>query len=112
MGGRISEGIDFPDRELEAAIVAGIPYPKPTAKQRALLHYYEIKFGRGWEYTVKAPVTRKLLQAIGRLIRTETDVGVAVILDRRANQFSDRLDVAKTEFVVNDVLNFFKQHQR
>jgi DNA excision repair protein ERCC-2 len=112
MGGRISEGIDFPDRELEAAIVAGIPYPKPTAKQRALLHYYEVKFGRGWEYTVKAPVTRKLLQAIGRLIRTETDVGVAVILDRRANQFSDRLEVTSTEFVVNDVLNFFVRHGR
>jgi DNA excision repair protein ERCC-2 len=112
MGGRISEGIDFPDRELEAAIVAGIPYPKPTAKQRALLHYYEVKFGRGWEYTVKAPVTRKLLQAIGRLIRTETDVGVAVILDRRANQFSDRLEVASTEFVVNDVLNFFVRRGR
>jgi DNA excision repair protein ERCC-2 len=112
MGGRISEGIDFPDRELEAAIVAGIPYPKPTAKQRALLHYYEVKFGRGWEYTVKAPVTRKLLQAIGRLIRTETDVGVAVILDRRANQFSDRLEVTSTEFVVNEVLNFFVRHGR
>jgi DNA excision repair protein ERCC-2 len=112
MGGRISEGIDFPDRELEAAIVAGIPYPKPTAKQRALLHYYEVKFGRGWEYTVKAPVTRKLLQAIGRLIRTESDIGVAVILDRRAAQFSDRLEVTRSELAVNDVLNFFEQHGR
>jgi DNA excision repair protein ERCC-2 len=112
MGGRISEGIDFPDRELEAAIIAGIPYPKPTAKQRALLHYYEIKFGRGWEYTVKAPVTRKLLQAIGRLIRMETDIGAAVILDRRATQFSDRLVVVNSEIVVNDVLNFFNQHPR
>jgi DNA excision repair protein ERCC-2 len=112
MGGRISEGIDFPDRELEAAIIAGIPYPKPTAKQRALLHYYEIRFGRGWEYTVKAPVTRKLLQAIGRLIRTENDVGAAIVLDRRATQFSDRLQVVSSEFVVNDVLNFFTQRDR
>jgi DNA excision repair protein ERCC-2 len=56
---------------------------------------------------VKAPVTRKLLQAIGRLIRTETDMGVAVILDRRANQFSDRLEVETSSTVVNDVLNFF-----
>lgn len=107
MGGRISEGIDFPERELEVAIVAGIPYPRPTAKQRALLHYYEMKFGQGWEYTVKAPVTRKLLQAIGRLIRTETDVGAAIILDRRANQFSDRLEMESSETIVNDVLNFF-----
>ena len=112
MGGRISEGIDFPEQELEAAILAGIPYPKPTAKQRALLHYYEIKFGKGWEYTVKAPATRKLLQSIGRLIRTETDVGAAIILDRRANQFSDSIPVVMSEYPVNDVLNFFKERGR
>jgi len=109
MGGRVSEGIDFPDKELEAAVIIGLPYPKPTAKQRAMLHYYEIKFGRGWDYTVKAPATRKLLQAVGRLIRTGTDVGAAVILDRRAAQFSDRLAMRPTEAAVNDMLNFFSE---
>lgn len=109
MGGRVSEGVDFPDRELEAAIVVGIPYPKPTAKHRALLHYYELKFGRGWDYTVKAPVTRKLLQAIGRLIRTETDTGIAIILDRRANQFTDRFEATPSESPVNDALHFFEE---
>ncbi|NLI74029.1 MAG: ATP-dependent DNA helicase [Euryarchaeota archaeon] len=108
MGGRISEGADFPDRELEMAILVGIPYPKPTARQRALLHYYELRFGCGWEYTVKAPVTRKLLQAVGRLIRNENDVGVAVIMDRRAAQFSTQLPSIPSEYPVNDALNFFK----
>ncbi len=108
MGGRISEGMDFPDKELEVAILAGIPYPKPTAKQRALLHYYEMKFGKGWDYTVKAPVSRKLLQAIGRLIRTETDVGAAVILDKRAKQFSDRFESVESENVPADLLHFFQ----
>ncbi len=112
MGGRISEGVDFPDRELEVAILAGIPYPKPTAKQRALLHYYEIRFGRGWDYTVKAPVTRKLLQAVGRLIRTENDVGVAIIMDRRAVQFSAQLPSVPCEEPVNDAINFFKARGR
>ena len=93
MGGRISEGIDFPDKELQLAVIIGLPYPQPTAKQRALMHYYERKFRKGWEYTVKAPTRRKMLQAIGRLIRTETDVGAAVILDRRAKQFADRIDL-------------------
>lgn len=36
MGGRVSEGIDFPGSELEIEILEGIPYPKPTAKQRRL----------------------------------------------------------------------------
>ncbi len=109
MGGRISEGMDFPDKELEVAIIAGIPYPKPTAKQRALLHYYEMKFGKGWDYTVKAPVGRKMLQAIGRLIRTETDVGVAIILDKRAKQFSDRFESVESENIPSDLIHFFQE---
>ncbi|MDD1755775.1 MAG: ATP-dependent DNA helicase [Methanomassiliicoccales archaeon] len=109
MGGRVSEGIDFPDRELQVAILAGIPFPKPTAKQRALLHYYEMKFGKGWEYTVKVPASRKMLQSIGRLIRTEKDVGAALILDKRAKQFSDRMELVAAESIPNDLLAFFKE---
>jgi len=112
MGGRISEGIDFPDKELEMAIIVGIPFPKPTAKHRALLHYYEMKFGKGWEYTVKVPAARKMMQAIGRLIRNENDIGAAVILDKRAKQFADRIDLKDSQSVQNDVLNFFRGHDR
>lgn len=107
MGGRVSEGIDFPDRELEVALLVGIPFPKPTAKQRALLHYYEMKFGRGWEYTVKVPAYRKMAQAIGRLIRTETDVGAAVILDRRAQQFADRINIKPSGDPIKELIAFF-----
>ena len=109
MGGRVSEGIDFPDRELQVALLAAIPFPKPTAKQRALLHYYEMKFGKGWEYTVKVPASRKMLQSIGRLIRTERDVGAALILDKRARQFADRMELVRAEAVPNDLLAFFKE---
>lgn len=112
VGGRVSEGLDFPDRELELAFIVGIPYPKPTAKQRALLHYYEMKFGRGWEYTVRAPAYRRMLQAIGRLIRTDTDIGVAIILDRRAKQFSDRIELELTQDALGDVLRFFEEREK
>ena len=47
VGGRISEGIDFPDKELQLAVIIGVPYPKPTAKQRALMHYYETQVPQG-----------------------------------------------------------------
>jgi DNA excision repair protein ERCC-2 len=107
-GGRVSEGLDFPGTELELAIIAGIPYPKPTSKQRALEHFCEIRFGMGWEHAVKAPTARKLQQAIGRLIRSETDRGVAVILDRRAVQFKDTVDARKSDDPVSDVQEFFE----
>ncbi len=83
-GGRISEGLDFPDKALELVILIGIPYPKPTAKMRAMRRYYDIRFGDGMLFTSTIPTVRKMRQAIGRLIRSETDRGVAVIMDRRA----------------------------
>ncbi|MCL4438153.1 MAG: hypothetical protein M1616_02150 [Candidatus Thermoplasmatota archaeon] len=86
-GGRISEGINFPGDQLQVAIIVGIPYPKPDAKQKALQNYYEHRFRRGWEYAVTFPVAVKLRQAIGRLIRSQNDTGVAIILDRRASYF-------------------------
>jgi len=106
-GGRVSEGIDFPGEEMELAILAGIPYPKPTAKQRALEHFCELRFGNGWDHAVKAPTARKLQQAIGRLIRSETDRGVAVILDKRAVHFQDTITARKSENVVDDIKKFF-----
>ena len=82
-GGRISEGLDFPDKALEMAILIGIPFPKPTAKLRAMTRYYDMRFGDGRRYVAIIPATRKMRQSIGRLIRSETDRGVAVLLDRR-----------------------------
>jgi DNA excision repair protein ERCC-2 len=104
MGGRISEGLDFPAEELELVVIVGIPYPKPTARQRGLQRYYDMKFGKGWEYTVMAPTARKLVQAIGRLIRDESDRGVAVILDRRAPRFRQYIrDLRESRHLLKDI---------
>jgi DNA excision repair protein ERCC-2 len=87
MGGRIAEGIDFPDDELEAVVAVGLPYPRPTAKRDALRRFLDVTTGQGWEYCVKAPAQRALLQAFGRMIRSEHDRGIAIVLDRRAPEF-------------------------
>jgi DNA excision repair protein ERCC-2 len=107
VGGRISEGMDFPAEQLEIAVIIGIPYPKPTARQRGLQRYYEYKFGKGWEYTVNAPAARKLMQSIGRLIRDEKDKGVAVILDKRATRFKTYIrDLKESRNLISDITNF------
>ncbi|HYA54503.1 MAG TPA: helicase C-terminal domain-containing protein, partial [Thermoplasmata archaeon] len=87
-GGRLSEGIDYPDEELEAVVLVGIPYPRPSAKREALRTYLDASTGKGWEYTVEAPAQRAILQACGRMIRSENDRGMAIILDRRATSFA------------------------
>jgi len=107
-GGRVSEGMDFPDRELEVAVIVGIPYPKPSARLRALEHFGEVKFGDGWRYAVDAPTQRRLLQCLGRLIRSETDRGVAAILDSRAGRYGQALrGVDRVEDVAEAVAGFF-----
>ena len=108
VGGRVSEGLDFPGEALELAVVVGIPYPKPTARQKAMRHYYEVRFGKGWEYAVKAPTTRKLMQALGRLIRSPTDRGAGVVLDSRAAQFRDIVpELLPSHDVATDAARFF-----
>ncbi|MEF8849007.1 MAG: helicase C-terminal domain-containing protein, partial [Candidatus Thermoplasmatota archaeon] len=110
MGGRISEGLDFPAEQLEIAVVVGIPYPKPTARQRGLRRYYDLKFNKGWEYTVEAPTARKLLQSIGRLIRDENDIGAAVILDRRAPRFKRYIkEMTRSDDIVRDIKDFVQK---
>ncbi len=109
-GGRISEGLDFPDKSLELAIVIGIPYPKPTAKTRAMTRYYDHMFGDGRLYVSIIPATRKIRQSIGRLIRSETDRGVAAILDRRAASIRD-LDAMQCSDIPGAVRAFLEERR-
>ena len=110
MGGRLSEGIDYPDTTLEMAIIVGIPYPSPGARQEALQHYYDIKFdGRGWKFAVESPAVRKLLQAAGRVVRSETDKGLIVIADNRARSFLEYIpDLEQSDDIEEDINNFFE----
>ena len=87
LGGRLSEGLDFPGETMEAMLIFGIPYPRPSARSQALIHYFDAKCGRGWMVAVHNPVARVLRQAIGRLIRGPGDRATAVILDERAVRF-------------------------
>jgi len=90
-GGRLAEGIDRPDEELGAVVLVGIPYPKLTAKRRALGEFLDRSVGHGAEYTSRAPAERAIRQAFGRMIRSEDDRGLVIILDRRAPSFAEVL---------------------
>ncbi|HLH85312.1 MAG TPA: helicase C-terminal domain-containing protein, partial [Thermoplasmataceae archaeon] len=109
MGGRISEGMNFPGDELRLIIIVGIPYPKPDAKQKALFSYFEHRYHSGWEYSVTFPVITKLRQTVGRLLRSETDTGVVVILDRRAGYFRKYMpEMRLSRDILADAQDFFR----
>ncbi len=111
MGGSIAEGMDFPGDELSLAIIVGIPYPPPSLESKALSDIYDERFGRGsgWKYVSEAPATRKIKQAIGRLIRTETDRGMCVIFDKRAGRYASDLDARLTADPIKDAVEFFSK---
>ena len=110
MGGRLAEGIDYPDTSLEMAVIVGIPYPSPGVRQNALQHYYDISFnGRGWKFAVESPAVRKLLQAAGRVIRSENDRGLIIIADNRTGRFLEYIpELERSDDIVSEISDFFE----
>lgn len=84
MGGRFSEGEDYPGDEMNSVVIVGVPYPKPSAKVSAQIKYYESLFpSKGMEYGYIIPAMRRASQAAGRPFRNLDDRGVIVFLDYR-----------------------------
>ena len=85
LGGAFAEGVDLPGTRLIGAFVAtlGLPQVNPVneAMQRAM--DAAMGAGRGHDYTYLYPGLRKVVQAAGRVIRTEQDRGVVVLVDDR-----------------------------
>jgi len=110
MGGSVAEGMDFPGDELCYAIIVGIPYPPPSSELKAMSAMFDQRYGagKGWIYTSEVPALRKMKQAIGRLIRTETDRGMAVILDNRASRYVKQLEAKLSDDPAGDAARFFR----
>jgi len=84
MGGRFSEGEDYPGDEMNSVVIVGVPYPKPSARVSAQINYYESLFpNKGKEYGYIIPSMRRASQAAGRPFRNLDDRGVVVFLDYR-----------------------------
>jgi DNA excision repair protein ERCC-2 len=85
MGGRSAEGSDFPGEEMNAVVVVGIPYGRPTKRVEATIRYFESQFpGHGKFYGYYLPAHRRMSQAAGRAHRLLTDKAAVVLMDKRA----------------------------
>lgn len=85
MGGIYSEGIDFSGDKLIGAVIVGIGMPTISFEREAISAYYQEKSESGVEYAYLYPGMNRVLQAAGRVIRTENDRGVIVLIDDRFN---------------------------
>ena len=83
MGGIFAEGIDLDRDKLVGAVVVGPGLPQVCVERKLLMDYFDRKSGAGFMYAYIYPGINKVLQAAGRVIRTEEDKGVILLLDDR-----------------------------
>ena len=83
LGGAFSEGVDLASDRLIGVAIVGIGLPQIGHDNNLIRDYYDKKLGNGFDYAYKDPGMNKVMQAVGRLIRSETDRGAALLIDDR-----------------------------
>lgn len=83
MGGIFSEGIDLSEDKLIGAAIIGTGLPQVCRERELLKEYFDKKDMRGFDYAYVYPGMNKVQQSAGRVIRTEEDRGIILLLDDR-----------------------------
>ena len=83
MGGIFSEGIDLTEDRLIGAVIIGTGLPQVCNDREILKQYFDSRHMKGFDYAYLYPGMNKVLQSAGRVIRTEKDRGVIILLDER-----------------------------
>lgn len=119
IGGAFSEGIDLINDRLIGAIIIGVGIPKINFESDKIAEYYKNNDLPGYEYAYLNPGMNKVMQAVGRVIRSESDRGAVLLIDERytyknyralyKSEWSNYKNVFSTEEVAKEVSNFFKK---
>ncbi|MCQ2520186.1 MAG: ATP-dependent DNA helicase [Lachnospiraceae bacterium] len=91
MGGIFSEGIDLKNDALIGAIIVGTGIPQVCLEQDIIKDFFDNRGENGYDYAYRYPGMNKVLQAAGRVIRTEEDIGVVALLDERFLERKQRM---------------------
>jgi DNA excision repair protein ERCC-2 len=83
MGGIFGEGIDLVGTRLCGAAIVGVGLPAIGLERELIRDYFAHRLEKGFEYAYMYPGINRVLQAAGRVIRTEADRGVVLLVDRR-----------------------------
>ncbi len=86
LGGSFGEGIDLAGDALVGVMIIGLALPAFSDEQQLLRYYYDQQGFSGFDYAYTYPGMARIIQAVGRVIRSETDTGVAVLIDDRYQQ--------------------------
>lgn len=86
MGGIFSEGIDLVGDRLTGVAIVGVGLPQVGPERNIIKNYFDRQGKNGFEYAYVFPGMNKVLQAGGRLIRSEQDHGTLLLIDDRYEQ--------------------------
>ncbi len=119
-GGVFSEGVDYPGDMIIGAFVVGPPLPNFDLERETMKQYYQDHYSAGFDYAYTYPAMAKAVQAAGRVIRSETDKGIIILIDDRFIQssyvksmpedwFQDSPRELVSEQILKDVNDFWQQ---
>ena len=108
IGGAFGEGIDLVGDSLIGVAIVGIGLPKINFESNQIVDYYKNNEINGFNYAYTYPGMNKVMQAVGRLIRTESDRGVALLIDERY-MWNDYKSLFKKEW--NDYEVIYNQEE-
>ena len=116
MGGIFGESIDLIGDQLSGVLIVGVGLPAIAPFNNILKSHYDLTFNNGFDYAYTYPGLNKVIQAVGRVIRTKTDRGVALLLDDRFTtrkylrlypKFWSHLSVCNDMFELNKMIKDF-----
>lgn len=87
MGGVFGEGIDLAGDRLSGAAIVGVGLPGISPERDLIREYFDECGGTGFEFAYVYPGINRVFQAAGRVIRSETDRGVVLLIDKRFSTF-------------------------
>lgn len=90
LGGIFGEGIDLVGERLIGAVIVGVGLPQLCVERDLIRDYFERHSAPGFEFAYTFPGMNRVLQAVGRVIRSETDRGIVLLIDARFNELRYR----------------------
>jgi DNA excision repair protein ERCC-2 len=111
-GGSFSEGMDYAGEMVIGAFVVGPPLPNYDLEREQMKDYYQRRYNAGFDYAYVIPAMAKAIQAAGRVIRSDTDRGIIILMDSRfidpeytRSMPIDWFESDVTELVSNSILS-------
>ena len=121
LGGAFSEGIDLASERLIGAIIIGVGMPTISYERNIVKDYFQENGKDGFDFAYVFPGMNKVMQAAGRVIRGEFDIGLVVFIDDRFSyykykallkeQYKYPYHVKDTKKIKEIVSSFWKKHE-